>query len=88
MLFLQEISVILNGIPNICFLPTKLPEGAKATLITHEDRKGITCTLLPVQVSQIISFPSREPVTICLKNVRTYLIIKKTFKIKLFGKMN
>lgn len=50
----------------IMILPTKFPEGEKATLITHEDRNGITCTLLPVQVSQIINFPSKEPVTACL----------------------
>lgn len=47
-------------------LPTKFPDGAKATLMTHEDRRGITWTLFPVQVSQIISLPSSEPVTQCL----------------------
>lgn len=50
----------------LLLLPTKFPEGAKATLMTHADLSGITCTLLPLQVSQIINFPSSEPVTQCL----------------------
>lgn len=45
---------------------TKLPDGAKATDITQAERNGITCTLLPVHESQIINFPSSEPVTQCL----------------------
>lgn len=47
-------------------VPTKLPEGAKATDMTQEERRGMTCTLLPVQVSQMMSLPSREPETACL----------------------
>lgn len=45
---------------------TKFPVGANATDITHADRNGITWTLLPVQESHIISFPSSDPVTQCL----------------------
>uniref|UniRef100_A0A182IQB3 Uncharacterized protein n=1 Tax=Anopheles atroparvus TaxID=41427 RepID=A0A182IQB3_ANOAO len=44
---------------------TKLPESAYATLITQAERSGMTCTLLPVHVSQMISLPSSEPVTQC-----------------------
>lgn len=56
-----------NEYANI-FLPTKFPDLAKATLITHADLSGMTCTLFPVHVSQMISLPSREPVTECLQN--------------------
>ena len=48
-------------------LPTKLPDGENATLITHEDLKGIICTLLPDHVSQMINLPSNDPVTQCLE---------------------
>lgn len=34
--------------------------------MTQLDRSGMTCTLFPVQVSQMISLPSKEPVTQCL----------------------
>lgn len=42
---------------------TKFPDAAYATLITQELRSGITWTLFPVQVSQMINFPSSEPET-------------------------
>ena len=44
----------------------KLPEGAKAVAITQAERNGMICVLLPVQVSQMMSLPSREPLTACL----------------------
>ena len=47
--------------------PTKFPEGEKATDMTQEERKGMTCILLPVHVSQMMSLPSRDPVTACLR---------------------
>lgn len=47
--------------------PTKLPDGANATLITQADRNRMTCTLFPVHVSQMISLPSNDPVTQCLR---------------------
>jgi hypothetical protein len=34
--------------------------------MTQDDLSGMIWTLLPVQVSQIMSFPSNEPVTACL----------------------
>lgn len=52
---------------NLNSIPTKFPDAAKATLMTQDDRNGITWTLFPVHVSQMISFPSNEPVTQCLK---------------------
>lgn len=56
----------MNAVGKNKSLPTKLPDGENATLITHEDLKGIICTLLPDHVSQIINLPSNDPVTQCL----------------------
>lgn len=38
--------------------------------MTHADLSGITCTLLPVHVSQMMSLPSSEPETRCLSRKR------------------
>jgi len=38
----------------------ELPLGAYAHVITHEERRGIACTLFVVYASQIMSFPSCE----------------------------
>lgn len=51
-------------------LPTKLPDGANTEHMTHADLSGITCTLLPVHVSQMMSLPSSEPETRCLSRKR------------------
>lgn len=42
--------------------------GAKATDMTQAERSGMTCTLWPVHVSHIISLPSNEPETACLRS--------------------
>lgn len=36
--------------------------------MTQAERNGMTCTLWPVHVSHIISLPSNEPETACLRN--------------------
>ncbi len=52
--------------PQSIYEPTKLPDGEKTDDMTQAERSGITCTLLPVQVSHTISLPSNDPVTRCL----------------------
>lgn len=73
MYFLCLAEIIIFNSYNSCFScvimiysPTKLPDAANATDITQADLRGIICTLFPVYVSHIISFPSNEPVTQCL----------------------
>lgn len=49
------------------YKPTKFPDWAYATLITHADRNGMIWTLFPVHESQMINLPSSDPDTQCLQ---------------------
>lgn len=72
---------------------TKFPDGAKATDITHAERNGITWTLFPVHESQMINFPSSEPVTQCLEgdihsdSSRLDTIVSVDFTEEIIGSM-
>ena len=45
---------------------TFLPLGEKAHVITHDERSGMACFLLPLAASHTMSLPSCEALTSCL----------------------
>ena len=44
---------------------TEEPEGANPQVMTHEERSGIACTLLPLCAFHTISLPSCDALTRC-----------------------
>ena len=65
---------------------TKLPLGEYAHVMTQEDRSGMAWTLFVVYASQMISFPSCEAETRCLRSVDqciAYIFAKCPFSVRL-----